>query len=455
MAVPAESDATDRILGGRYRIESAIGRGGMSTVYRARDESLGRAVAVKVFHAASVDVARQEAELAVLAGLDHHGLVSLIDAGVDDGDRYMVMALVNGSNLGERLRVGPVAARHIAEIGYDLAEALDYVHGHGVIHRDIKPSNVLLVDYGDGAPRARARLTDFGVALADDVERMTADGHTTGTAAYLSPEQAAGGRVTAASDVYSLGLVLLECFTRRVEYPGTIAESAVARLSRSPVIPDTLPGHWRSLLAAMTASDPQDRPTRRELVSTLRQVVIAESARHKDPDVSVFDVESDPAAAAAPNSELLDTLPHETLHRATAMAARLFAAPISIVSVVDEDRTWFASHYGPRVEEIASQVDLSRAAIPQDSPVIVEDAATDPRAQENPLVTGPLGIRFYVGVPLKRHDGHTMGTLSVLDFIPGSATEGEIANLEDLSALIVAQLELRQEGRRQGGDTQA
>ncbi|WIB11625.1 serine/threonine-protein kinase [Curtobacterium sp. MCPF17_052] len=141
-----------------------------------------------------------------------------------------------------------------------MAEALDYIHAQGVVHRDIKPSNILLVDYGNGSDRARARLTDFGIALAAGVERLTADGVTTGTAAYLSPEQARGADVGPASDVYSLGLVLLQCFTRRREFPGSLVESALARLSRDPVVPEPLPDHWKNALAAMTAQDPP-RPT--------------------------------------------------------------------------------------------------------------------------------------------------------------------------------------------------
>lgn len=449
--MPTAADTADRLLGGRYRLESAIGYGGMATVYRAMDESLGRAVAVKLFDRVTLDFARQESELAVLASLDHHGVVNLFDAGTDQDSsgrarRYIVMALVSGQNLHERLRVGPIASRHIAEVGYDMAEALEYIHSQNVIHRDIKPSNILLVDYGHESSRARAKLTDFGIALSDDIERMTAEGETTGTAAYLSPEQVAGRPLGPASDVYSLGLVLLQCFTRSIEFPGSMVESAMARMSRDPSVPGYLPPHWRDLLRAMTAREPADRPVQGELVSLLRQAVIADSARHKETDADTF-YPSDPHPDTGRPGNL-DTIPDEALHRVTAMAARLFSAPISIVSIVDRDRTWFKSHYGPDVEQIAREVDLTTATIPQDEPVIIEDGRTDPRAQASHLVTGPLGLRFYVGVPLKRRDGQTMGTLSVFDFVPRKATETELENLQDLAALVVAQLESRQENLR-------
>ena len=451
MEVPAAGNIVGRLLGGRYRVESAIGFGGMATVYRATDERLGRAVAVKLFDSSTLDPARQESELAVLASLDHHGVVNLLDAGVDNDDfgrtrRYLVMALVTGQNLHERIQASPIASRHIAEIGYDMAEALEYIHALNVIHRDIKPSNILLVDYGNEAPRARAKLTDFGIALVDDIERMTAEGETTGTAAYLSPEQVAGKLLTPASDVYSLGLVLLQSFTRSIEFPGSMVESAMARLSRDPVIPEFLLPHWRELLSAMTARDPAHRPVGRELVALLRQTVIADGARHKDSEPESFQLTD--ARASVGRSAILDTVPDEALHRVTAMAARLFSAPIAIVSVVDHDRTWFRSHYGPEVEQIARDVDLRTASIPHADPVIIEDGRSDPRSQGSHLVTGPLGLRFYVGVPLKRTDGQTIGTLSVLDFTPRSTTQAELENLTDLAALVVAQLETRHEGLR-------
>jgi len=451
MSGPAAENMAGRLLGERYRIETAIGFGGMATVYRATDEALGRAVAVKLFDSISHDPARQESELAVLANLDHHGVVNLYDAGVDRDDfgrsrRYLVMALVTGQNLHERILVSPIASRHIAEIGYDMAEALEYIHARNVLHRDIKPANILLVDYGSDAPRARAKLTDFGIALSEDIERMTAEGVTTGTAAYLSPEQVAGTPLTPASDIYSLGLALLQSFTRSIEFPGSMVESAMARLSRDPVIPDFLPPHWHALLSAMTARDPEHRPVGHELVSVFQQVVIADSARHKDTEDDIF-YPADPQPSSD-RSAILDTIPDEALHRVTAMAARLFSAPISIVSVVDHDRTWFRSHYGPEVDQIAREVDLRTATIAHTEPVIIENGQRDPRSQDSHLVTGPLGLRFYVGVPLKRNDGQTIGTLSVLDFTPRTTTATEVANLQDLAALVVAQLESRHEGLR-------
>jgi GAF domain-containing protein len=130
------------------------------------------------------------------------------------------------------------------------------------------------------------------------------------------------------------------------------------------------------------------------------------------------------------------------------MAARLFCVPIAIVSVVDHDRTWFSWHYAPEVERTVRDVDLRVATSSSVDPVIIEDALSDPRSQDSHPVTGPLGLRFFVGVPLKRSDGQTIGTLSVLDFIPRRALQTELENLRDLGALVVAQLETRYEGLR-------
>lgn len=451
------TDATDRLLGERYWIEAVLGHGGMSTVFRANDQVLGRAVAIKLFSQSSAsDASRQESELAVLSSLNHHGLVNLFDAGVDvDADgrrhRFLVMEYVRGTDLQSRLTAGAIAPRHVAEIGFDIAEALEYVHSSNVVHRDIKPSNILLVDYGIGAPRARAKLSDFGIALSEDMERMTREGATSGTAAYLSPEQAAGAKVGMQSDVYSLGLVLLECFTHHIEFPGSIVESAVARVSRNPVIPDDLPVHWRALLKAMTARRPSDRPRPRELVASLRQLVIAESARHKDV-VAPFLAATEPSDTTALRSAYLDTHPDMALDRVTSLAARLFAAPIAMVSVLDNDRVWLKSHFGAEVDRIIRQVDLTTPGPLIQETVVIEDARLNDSTRESPLVTGETGLRFFVGVPLRRDGAEVIGTLSVFDTKPHTVTEVELANLEDLAALVMVQLDLRREGVRMTGE---
>jgi hypothetical protein len=445
------NDASDsRLIAGRYWLQDVIGRGGSATVYRADDQHLGRAVAVKLFHRDPGETQRHRGEITVLTGLHHHGIVDLLDAGVDrrgDGNeyQYLVMAFEPGATLQQRIAKRPLPARAIAEIGYDLAEALDYIHARGIVHRDLKPSNVLLVDYGGNHPRARAKLTDFGLALSQDSLRLTQDGLTKGTAAYLSPEQAAGARVSAATDVYSLGLVILECFTRSVEFPGTIVESAVARLSRSPVIPERLAPEWRDLLTEMTAQKPSERPSARDLMAAFKSLSLIENKRH------VASTEDAELPAAGP-VRMLDALPDAALQHATTMAARLMDAPIAIVSVVDQDRIWYKSYIGPGVEEIARAVDLEspRSLLP--GPVVVRDGRIDPRTRTSPLVTGPLQLRFYVGVPLIRESGETIGTLSVLNFVPGNASPKDLANLQDLAAMIVTELETRKEGLRSIGE---
>ncbi|POH71227.1 hypothetical protein C3B59_01065 [Cryobacterium zongtaii] len=235
-------------LRGRYRLVELIGRGGEGSVYRARDETLGRDVAVKVFEASATtekDIRRQEDEVNLLASLSHHSLVTLLDAGVDRTDAarprvFFVMELVTGADLKVQLERGTLTARQIAHIGYDLAEGLQYIHHRGVVHRDVKPANILLVDYNHGGARYRAKLTDFGIALVGAIDRRDPDAVTTGTAAYLSPEQTRGQTLGSASDIYSLGLVLLECFTRTLAFPGDPIPSALARLRNDPSVPVAL-----------------------------------------------------------------------------------------------------------------------------------------------------------------------------------------------------------------------
>lgn len=280
--VEGSPSETAEVLAGRYRLGEVIGRGGMASVYTARDENLGRDVAVKLFapQAADADeLKRQEAEIQLLATLNHPSLVTLFDAGIDarvpeEPRPFLTMELVEGQDLRTRIRHSPVPLDELAVIGAGVADALAYVHNLGIIHRDIKPANILLVQVRPGEP-VRPKLTDFGIARIVDGTRLTATGTMVGTAAYLSPEQARGADLGPASDIYSLGLVLLECIKGAVEYPGSAIESAVARLHRAPEIPADVPAEWVSLIRSMTALDPMDRPTAADLETALRQALVS------------------------------------------------------------------------------------------------------------------------------------------------------------------------------------
>ena len=194
---------------GRYRLGPRIGAGGFGTVYEARDERLGRDVAVKAIPAdgRADDRARREAH--AVARLDHPGIVSVFDAGEEDGTRFLVSELVRGSTLAQLETAGEVSDRDVLRIGLSLADALAHAHERGVIHRDVKPQNVMVPDR-PRSPYGAAKLTDFGVAHLAGDEPLTRTGDVVGTLAYMAPEQAAGERVDERCDLYALGLVLYE-----------------------------------------------------------------------------------------------------------------------------------------------------------------------------------------------------------------------------------------------------
>jgi serine/threonine protein kinase len=180
------------------------------------------------------------------------------------------MELVEGTTLGSRIARGPLDGDEVRRIGQELAEALAYAHDAGVVHRDVKPANVLL------DPRGRAKLADFGIArLVGDTVRHTRTGTTIGTAAYLAPEQVQGEDVSGATDVYALGLVLLEALTGEQPFGGAPVEAAVARLHRDPEVPAGDP--HADLLRAMTARDPGQRPAAADVAAALGGPITAAS----------------------------------------------------------------------------------------------------------------------------------------------------------------------------------
>jgi tRNA A-37 threonylcarbamoyl transferase component Bud32 len=441
------------LLSGRYRIDALIGRGSQSTVYRARDELLQREVAVKLFRNDADDLEhtrRQGQEVRILAGMSHHALVTLLDAGADLSSpdsrlTYLVMELVRGQDLRDRSLQGPLSAAHMAHIGYDLADGLSYIHHHGIVHRDIKPANILLVDYSNDDRRPRAKLTDFGVAAILGHNRAD-DGGTSGTPAYLSPEQAAGEPAGPASDVYSLGLVLLEGLTGKMAYPGAPVQSAVARLLHDPQIPEELAPMWVALLSSMLSRDPAARPPAREVSLALRQEVINGAGRHRQLGGAAT-TDEDGRMRAVERYRILDTPEDGAFTRIAALAARVFSVPVAIVSVVDHDRIWFKAHHGTDVTQIGRDPGLCASAILQDGPWIVEDAVTDPRTLSNPLVAGDFGLQFYAGVPLRTPDGHNLGTFCILDREPREFSAEDTRTLEDLAAIVMNDLEMRLQSR--------
>ena len=208
---------TGTVLSGRYRLESKLGSGGMSTVYLARDETLERWVAAKVLHREISDqpdqIERFRREARAVAQVSHPNVVAVIDAGEDGGRPYIVFEYCDGETLKQRIdRQGGLpldeAAAYAIEVGRGLAAA----HARRLVHRDVKPQNVLIDSEG------RAKVTDFGIARELEQDGLTKTGRVLGTTDYVSPEQAMGQQVDARSDIYSLGIVLFEMLTGEVPF---------------------------------------------------------------------------------------------------------------------------------------------------------------------------------------------------------------------------------------------
>jgi eukaryotic-like serine/threonine-protein kinase len=272
--------SADVLFAGRYRLERRLGVGGMATVQLAMDTRLERHVAVKLLaeHLAEDRnfVSRFRREALSVARLIHPNIVQVYDFGTDErsGRQYIAMEYVDGPSCAELLReLGRLEPGDAVDVLTQACRGLAYAHRNGVVHRDVKPENILVTDAPTLGYTLMAKLADFGVAQFIDGSRLTSEGAIMGTAAYISPEQARGQEVGAPSDVYSLGLVLLEALRGEREYTGSAIEAALARLHRPPSIPDDLPEQWQVLLAAMTADDPAARPTAHDVAATMRDII--------------------------------------------------------------------------------------------------------------------------------------------------------------------------------------
>ncbi len=453
-AVGGDAPALPRALLDRYRIGRVIGVGGMSTVYAAHDPLLNRDVAVKVFRARAVehaDVLAQQAEAQLIASLNHYALTTLFDAGIDTTDPdhpqiYLVMEFIPGSDLRSRLLQGPLTVAQVCWLGFDLAEGLGYVHEAGFIHHDIKPANVLLADRGADT-RIRGKLTDFGIASAVGAPELGEI--TSGTAAYLSPEQVEGGDATPRSDVYALGLVLLEALTGTAAYPGGIERSAFARLDRQPEIPEDFPPKLRRLLEQMTARHPADRPTLKDAASRFQTVLIESLVDVERVDPALLAADEAQRLAALHRYDILDSPSEDAFDAVTRMASQLLGTPIAAVSIVDADRVWSKSRVGVDLEEVDRNVSFCSMTNPGHGRAwAIPDALADERTRDNPLVLEDPRVRSYAAAPLVTRDGHHLGALCVYDTRPRRFEEADLANLTDLAGMIMRELELRLSSRR-------
>jgi serine/threonine-protein kinase len=256
------------LLNGRFRLEERVGSGGMSTVYRAFDETLERWVAIKLLQADirgdDDQIERFRREARAVARLNHPHVVTVIDAGEDDGAPYIVFEYIAGETLKDRIRrMGPrLPITDALAYAIEIARALEAAHGELLVHRDVKPQNVLLDNEG------RAKVTDFGIARSLEGEGLPLAGRVLGTTDYVAPEQALGQEVTQQSDIYSLGIVLYEMLTGDVPYKAD-APVAVAMKHVQEPMPDVR--RARREVSAVTASI-IDRATAKETKNRYRTV---------------------------------------------------------------------------------------------------------------------------------------------------------------------------------------
>src|SRR5215207_4841285 len=272
------------LISERYRLEEKIGSGGMSSVYRAFDPMLERWVAIKLMHRdISNDpdqLERFRREARAVAQLNHPHVVTVIDAGEDDGAPYIVFEYVEGETLKERIRrLGRLPVSEAVAYAIEIGRALESAHANRLVHRDVKPQNVLIDRDG------RAKVTDFGIARSLEAQGLTATGRVLGTTDYVSPEQALGHEVTGQSDIYSLGIVLYEMLTGETPFQADTQVAVAMKHVRDP-LPDVqrrrpeISAALAAVVERSTAKETQNRyPAVSQMVHDLEEVLAIEVAR--------------------------------------------------------------------------------------------------------------------------------------------------------------------------------
>ena len=375
-------DQTDPLIGllvdERYRVTRRLARGGMATVYVAQDERLDRPVALKVMHPHLADsdafVERFRREARSAARIVHPGVVSFFDQGVVTGQGFLVMELIDGTNLRQLLRAqGAFTIPQALRYTTDTLEALRAAHRVGVIHRDIKPENILVPSDGP------AKVTDFGLARAASEVSMSSTGNMLGTVAYIAPEIATTAEADARSDIYSVGIMLYEMLTGAVPWAGEsplqIASHHVSDDVPSPSAAQPwIPREIDDLVAALTAREPANRPADAsdaiDLVARAaaaipsnlanRRAEVAPGERHRASETSALNTEimsaqfTRPLPAPASSSVALVHTSGATQAaqaasppKKSARAAAWIALVVLLLVVAGLGGRWWWTEYGP------------------------------------------------------------------------------------------------------------
>jgi serine/threonine protein kinase len=416
------------LLGGRYRLDAQIGRGGMSTVYRAFDTVLERPVAIKLMHAQfasdSDHLERFRREARAVAQLNHPHIVTVIDAGEElsrdgadaDGNApYIVLEYVQGETLKDVIRrEGPLDITQAIAYAIEIARALGAAHERMIVHRDVKPQNVLIGAEGG------AKITDFGIARSLSEEGLTMAGRVLGTTDYVSPEQALGQPVTGQSDLYSLGVVLYEMLTGEVPFRGDSHVAVAMRHVREevPDVQDLRPGVSAAAASVVDRAVSKDLRTRypdaAAMVADLEEVLAIEAARS--------------GQATGEVTSLLHTLPGSAQRRLPlrvrhpwrwAVSFALLAAVVAIALVLAASGT----HGGTGVPPGAGAAGLRAVSLSQGAAHGYNPFGTGPENEnriENAVDNDPNTFwsteQYYSGT-LKKPGG--VGTGLYLDASPG------------------------------------
>lgn len=266
---------------GRYEVRNCLGRGGMATVYRAHDPSIGRDVAIKFLHASLCEDGecrmRFLREARAAGGLSHPNIVIVHDVGEIESRPYMAMELLDGASLADILDKGqPLPIRDAVIMGIQLARALDYAHAHGIVHRDIKPGNIMLLRDG-----VTIKVTDFGIAHMEvgAGEQRTRSGDVLGTPQYMSPEQTIGAKIDGRSDLFSAGMVLYQMLSGQRPFQGDSMVSLALKIAKEQAVPLTklrpeVPSALRRIVDHCMAKAPDQRfQTGKELADALIKVL--------------------------------------------------------------------------------------------------------------------------------------------------------------------------------------